>query len=202
MLDIEENKNGLTNLLDSNWNRRRKIIDFGSHLLDFKNFEKLFNILGVIDHIHYGTFNKICERITNEGGDARKLVENLILPGNDNKKKTGRTVRSKILLIDEVDVFFTSSAAVWHDTITKLIDFIWENRGSSLKLKNVKQSNQYNASIKNMLISVQNFLSHGYQVSNDKIGYKEQYGISYNTRYGYNILFAYYHEHEQNKISA
>ncbi|ETO32398.1 hypothetical protein RFI_04716 [Reticulomyxa filosa] len=35
-----------------------------------------------------------------------------------------------------------------------------------------------------------------------KIGYKEQDGISYNIRYGYKTLFAYYHENAQNKISA
>ncbi|ETO33241.1 hypothetical protein RFI_03866 [Reticulomyxa filosa] len=192
---------------------------------DFKSFEQLFNILGVINHIHYGTFGKICERIINEGGDVRKLVENLILPGNDNEeKKSNEVVRSKILLVDEVDVFFNKdfygkcyspAATLRHDTITKLVDFIWKKRGSFLKLKDVKQSNEYKAccnvlkgwdslldeAIKDMLNDVQNFLSHGYQVSNDKIGYKEQDDISYNIRYGYKTLFAYYHEHEQNKIS-
>ncbi|ETO03803.1 hypothetical protein RFI_33599, partial [Reticulomyxa filosa] len=190
------------------------------------SFEKLFNILGVIDHIHYGTFNKICERIINEEGDVRKLVENLILPNNDDEKKADnfvRVTRSKILLIDEVDVFFnkdfygncyTPAAILRHDSITKLVDFIWKNRESSLKLKDVRQSDEYkvccdtlkgwdsllNEAIKDMLNDVQG-LSHGYQVSNDRIGYKEQDGISYNIRYGYKTLFAYYHEHAQNKIS-
>ncbi|ETO08110.1 hypothetical protein RFI_29276 [Reticulomyxa filosa] len=194
---------------------------------DFKSFEPLFNILGVIDFIYYGTFNKICERIINEEGDVRKLVENLILPGNDDEKKVSdvpRVARSKVLLIDEVDVFFSKdfygncyspAATLRHDIITKLIDFIWKKRELFLKLENVKQSNEYKAccnvlkgwdslldeAIKDMLNDVQVFESHGYQVSNDKIGYKEQDGISYNIRYGYKTLFAYYHEHEQNKIS-
>ncbi|ETN99270.1 hypothetical protein RFI_38211, partial [Reticulomyxa filosa] len=52
-----------------------------------------------------------------------------------------------------------------------------------------------------MLSDVQTFDSHGYQVNNDKIGYKEQDSICYNIRYGYKTLFAYYHEHKQKKIS-
>ncbi|ETN97163.1 hypothetical protein RFI_40367 [Reticulomyxa filosa] len=191
---------------------------------DFKSFEQLFNILGVISHIHYGTFNKICERII-EGSAVCKLVENFILPGNDDEKKTVEPIRSKILLIDEVDVFFnknfyggyySAAATLRHDSITKLIDFIWEYRESDLTLEEVKQCNEYKAccnvlkewdslldeAIKDILSDVQNFLSHGYQISNDKIGYKEQDGISYNIRCGYKTLFAYYHEHAQNKIST
>ncbi|ETO21276.1 hypothetical protein RFI_15929, partial [Reticulomyxa filosa] len=248
MLGIEENKTGLTNhLIQIGTGEGKSVIlaitccvlalfgfdvsctSYSEYLSnrDFKSFEQLFDILGVIDHIHYGTFNMICERIINEGGDMRRLVENLILPGNDDEKKVddvSRTVRSKILLIDEVDVFFNKdfygscyspAVTLRHDTITKLIDFIWNNKRSFLKLKDVKQSNEYKAccnilrgwdslldeAIKDMLSAVQNFESHGYQVSNDKIGYKEQDGISYNIRYGYNTLFAYYHENAQNKIS-
>ncbi|ETO04468.1 hypothetical protein RFI_32928, partial [Reticulomyxa filosa] len=50
---------------------------------DFKSFESLFSDLGVIDHIHYSTFNKLCERIINDGGDVRKLVENMIIPDDE-----------------------------------------------------------------------------------------------------------------------
>ncbi|ETO30348.1 hypothetical protein RFI_06774, partial [Reticulomyxa filosa] len=247
MLGVEEKKTGLTNHLIQIGTGEGKSVtlavtccmlalfgfdvscaSYSEYLSnrDFKSFEQLFNILGVIDHIHYGTFNKICERIINEGGDVRKLVENLILPDNEKKSnELERIIRSKILLIDEVDVFFNKdfygscyspAATLRHDAITKLIDFIWKNKNSFLKLKDVKQSNEYKAccnvlkewdslldeAIKDMLSDVQNFLSHGYQVSNDKIGYKEQDSISYNIRYGYKTLFAYYHENAQNKISA
>ncbi|ETO04469.1 hypothetical protein RFI_32929, partial [Reticulomyxa filosa] len=86
----------------------------------------------------------------------------------------------------------------------------------SLKLNYVKKSNEYkeccevlkgwnallDEAIKDMLNDIQKFESHGYQVSNDKIGYKEQDSICYNVRYGYKTLFAYYYEHERNKISG
>ncbi|ETO36876.1 hypothetical protein RFI_00186, partial [Reticulomyxa filosa] len=245
MLGVEEKKTGLTNHLIQIGTGEGKSVtlavtccvlalfgfdvsctSYSEYLSgrDFKSFEQVFNILGVIDHIHYGTFNKICERIINEGGDVRKLVENLIL--SDNEKKSNeveQVIRSKILLIDEVDVFFNKdfygscyspAVTLRHDTITKLIDFIWKNK-ASLKFDDVKRSNEYKAccnilkawdslldeAIKDMLSDIQNFLSHGYQVGNDKIGYKEQDGISYNIRYGYKTLFAYYHENAQNKIS-
>ncbi|ETO33242.1 hypothetical protein RFI_03863 [Reticulomyxa filosa] len=110
---------------------------------------------------------------------------------------------------------YSPAAILRHDTITKLIDYIWNNKSANLKLNNVKQSNEYKAccnilkgwdslldeAIKDMLSDVQDFTSHGYQVSNDKIGYKEQDSICYNIRYGYKTLFAYYHEHAQNNIS-
>ncbi|ETO08176.1 hypothetical protein RFI_29213, partial [Reticulomyxa filosa] len=38
---------------------------------------------------------------------------------------------------------------------------------------------------------VYTFASQSYQVSNDKIRYKDQNSISYNVRYGYKTLFAY-----------
>ncbi len=51
-----------------------------------------------------------------------------------------------------------------------------------------------------MLVDVSNF-NHDYLVQNDRIAYKELDGISFNVVYGYKTLFAYYHEHEQGKIS-
>ncbi|ETO06651.1 hypothetical protein RFI_30741, partial [Reticulomyxa filosa] len=197
---------------------------------DLKSFEPLFNAFGVTDHIHYGTFNQLCERLINDEGDVRKLVEHLLLSGEDRKEEqtffneTARTTCAKILLIDEVDIFFSKefygsfyspAATLRHDIITQLIDFIWSNREPRLTLNKVRGSPVYRAccnilkgwdslldeAIKDMLRDVYTFASHSYQVSNDKIGYKDQDSISYNVRYGYKTLFAYYHEHEQAKIS-
>ncbi|ETO11724.1 hypothetical protein RFI_25651 [Reticulomyxa filosa] len=73
-----------------------------------------------------------------------------------------------------------------------------------LKLKDVKQSNEYKTCC-NVLKGWDSLLDEAIKdmlMSNDKIGYKEQGGISYDIRYGYKTLFACYHEHSQNKISA
>ncbi|ETO33243.1 hypothetical protein RFI_03864 [Reticulomyxa filosa] len=84
MLGIDESKVGLTkNLVQIGTGEGKSVTlavtscvlallgfdvscaSYSEHLSsrDFKSFEQLFNILGVINHIHYGTFNKICERI-------------------------------------------------------------------------------------------------------------------------------------------
>ena len=42
---------------------------------------------------------------------------------------------------------------------------------------------------------------HDYLVKDDKIGYKEQDGLSFGVVYGYKTMFAYFHEHEQKRIS-
>ncbi|CAF3308048.1 unnamed protein product [Rotaria sp. Silwood2] len=52
-----------------------------------------------------------------------------------------------------------------------------------------------------MLSDVNNFESHDYVVSQDKIGYIEQDNIVYNVVYGYKTLFAYHCKHEKGKIS-
>ncbi|ETN99838.1 hypothetical protein RFI_37629, partial [Reticulomyxa filosa] len=115
------------------------------------------------------------------------LVENLIIPDDEKKSvETPRVTRARVLLIDEVDVFFNKefygscyspAATLRHDTITKLINYIWENHESLSRLNDVKQSNEYkaccdalkgwdallNEAIKDMLSDVRTFESHGYQ---------------------------------------
>ncbi|ETO01668.1 hypothetical protein RFI_35772, partial [Reticulomyxa filosa] len=107
MLGIDENKPGLTNNLVQIGTGEGKsvtlavtscvlaLLGFGvscasySEYLscrDFKSFESLFNAFGVVDRIHYGTFNKLYERIINEGGDVRRLVEKLIFSDDEKKE--------------------------------------------------------------------------------------------------------------------
>ena len=90
-------------------------------------------------HIHYGTFNKICEDEINKEGDVRKIVEDLILDGklsNINEQKRS-SIRPRVLLIDEVDVFFSKdfygnsyrpSLNLTDKTIKDLIWYIWKER--------------------------------------------------------------------------
>ena len=124
--------------------------------------------------------------------------------------------RPRILLIDEVDVFFSKDfygnvylpqASLTDPTIEKLIKFIWENRDSNLTLNKVECSDQYKScckhfssweflikeAVKDMLADVKNF-KHDYIVSKDKIAYVEQDGIAYNVVYGYKTLFDAYFE--------
>ena len=52
-----------------------------------------------------------------------------------------------------------------------------------------------------MIAAVKTYQSHSYIVKDDKIAYKEQDTTSSDIVYGYNTLFAYYHEHEAGHIS-
>ncbi|CAF3605157.1 unnamed protein product [Rotaria sp. Silwood1] len=192
---------------------------------DYSAFLSLFNSLDLIDYIHYGTFNKLCEDIINEKGDIRQVVEELILKDlNKAMQNNQEDQRAKILLIDEVDVFFsrefygnvyTPSVKLRDSTISSLVDFIWKERKSTLSLTKIKNTDEYQncckrfpkwellieEAVKDMLFDVNNFESHDYIVNKDRIGYSEQDNTVYNIAYGYKTLFAYHCEHEKDKIS-
>ncbi|CAF3762063.1 unnamed protein product, partial [Rotaria sp. Silwood1] len=192
---------------------------------DYRSFFSLFDSLGVLSNVHYGTFNKLCEYIINEDGDIRQVVEQLIsTDSNQAVEKAKQTKRAKILLIDEVDVFFsrnfygnvyTPSTSLRDPTITALVNHIWAQRKCKLTLNKVKEAQEYKnccaryskwdslmqEAIKDMLADVTSFESHNYIVKDDKIGYIEQDNIIFNVVYGYKTLFAYYLEKERGKIS-
>ena len=52
-----------------------------------------------------------------------------------------------------------------------------------------------------MIEQVRYFKSKDYVVSNNRIGYRELDGISYNTVDGYKTMFLYIYEREQKNIS-
>ena len=157
--------------------------------------------------IIYGTFNKLCEDLINEKGDVRDLVE-AILTGRsiDSIIKTPDN-RPKILLIDEVDVFFSPTfygktydpiALLKDETISKLIRYAWKVRLDPQKLRylNFVQSAEYLAYIKRfdawkelmaesaklMLVELRNFIHpkaiHNYVKTANGIAYTVQDGIS------------------------
>jgi hypothetical protein len=58
-----------------------------------------------------------------------------------------------------------------------------------------------NEACKDMLADLKTFESHDYIAKDDKIGYKEQDNIVFDTSYGYKTLFAYFIEHEKRTLS-
>ncbi|CAF4456988.1 unnamed protein product [Rotaria sp. Silwood2] len=115
---------------------------------DYKGFLPVFESLGVVQYIRYGTFNKLCEDMINRNGNIRQMVEEFILNGSSSAAQSGQRIeRAKILLIDEVDIFFsrdfygnvyTPSASLRDPTITSLISYIWTQRKSNLNLNQIK----------------------------------------------------------------
>ena len=106
---------------------------------DYNAFKKLFDYLNLQSFIHYGIINKVCEDEINKKGDIRKIVEDLICDGklsNSNQQKQGLN-RPRVLLIDEVDVFFSKdfygnsyrpSLNLMDKTIRDLVSHIWKER--------------------------------------------------------------------------
>jgi len=185
---------------------------------DYNSFLLLFEKLDIKNDIHYGTFNVLCERVINEKGDIRKIVSNLISgKGNEANKRKDDPMKPRILLIDEVDVFFskdfygqlyTPSASVYDNSINELMQYIWDSRMNNLTLNYVKNLDQYKKcqeffktwsslleeAVKMMICDVQSFESHGYIVKDNRIAYKEQDNLVYNSVMGYKTFFAYMDE--------
>ena len=82
---------------------------------DYNSFKPLFEFLGLQDHIYYGTFNQMSEIILQKQFDIRQKSVELIkssyqLPGIDKdlqRRREANKSRKSILIIDEVDVFFS-----------------------------------------------------------------------------------------------
>ncbi|KAL4441130.1 hypothetical protein ABPG74_002080 [Tetrahymena malaccensis] len=194
---------------------------------DYSNFLQLFNILGVTPNIKYGIFNKICEQIINENGQIRDLAIEYISNGFSEEKSrvkgSSKEKKPKILLIDEVDVFFSQDfygklynpiARLQDQSILDLAEFIWKKRNNHLPLKSVQETDSYKVciskfknldciideAIKDMISDSKNF-QHNYVVQNRQIGYQEQDSISFDITYGYKTLFAYFYERDQGRVS-
>ena len=128
-----------------------------------------------------------------------------------------------MLLVDEVDVFFskdfygniyTPLARLKDPTIARLAEHIWTNRKNNLSFKRIEQSSEFRAccerykgweflvqeAVRDMLSDIVE-VKHDYIVQFDKIGYKEQDGISFDVVYGYKTMFAYFYEYEQGNLS-
>ncbi|CAF2919583.1 unnamed protein product [Rotaria sp. Silwood2] len=164
---------------------------------DYNGFLKVFDTLGVTQNIRYGIFNKLYEEMIHRNEEIRQSVEQFISNGSNNIVSNSQLIeRAKILLIDEVDVFFsqdfygnvcTPSTSLRDPTITSLTNFIWTQRKSKLNLNQVKATPEYVAcsnrfpnweplileAVKSLIYDVISFESHNYIVKEDKIGYKE-----------------------------
>ena len=194
---------------------------------DFQAFKSLFDVLNLTEKIKYGTFNKICENMINSNGDVRSLVHKIISNDQIEYIKNKNNIASacpRILLIDEVDVFFAKDfygnsynpiMKLTDPTINELIRSIWKERNYSLKFNKVKSFDEFQKcvnrfknwqelieeAVKDMILTLKTFSSHQYIVRDDKIGYKYHDDINFNTSYGYNTIFAYLLENEKGNIS-
>ena len=198
---------------------------------DYNSFSKLFTAFGVYEHITYDTFTELSERYINATGDIRTAVQTILTTPKGSAWNKGPLQsnrgqkRKKVLLIDEVDVFFNKDfygsayrplAKLADPTITELLDTVWKNRATTLNLAKVKAYKEYTAvtnkfpqwaslieeSVKTMVYDLKNFEPNDSKIVGDRIGYKDQDKISFDVFYGYKTIFAYYKANSAGKISA
>ena len=190
---------------------------------DFKDFEPVFKEFGIKHLIHYSTISQMCNRILNQDGNVREFTKNFI-EGNPIAQQGAAVNRpNRILLIDEVDVFFGvdfygncfNPATLYANQHTfALAKFIWTNR-KAIKLEQVLQHSAFLqlktdfpdweklfvSEIMKMIHDVNRVEEFHPSVMNDLVGYKLHDEISTDIAYGYATAFAYFHFHERGDIS-
>lgn len=199
---------------------------------DYSSLEFLFNALDVQAYISYRTLVKLCEEEINMKVNIRETVAAVITgeqsstavaQGNGSSGSLGACPR--VLLVDEVDVFFTKdfygsfynpAVDLRHDKISELIQKIWDAGSSAeLSMETVKGWTVYSqlcavypswtslidASISHMIHDLSEFAGHVYEVLDGRIGYREQDGISFNVSDGYLTIFANIKENKAGRVS-
>jgi len=196
---------------------------------DLESFSPLFAAFGVMDRIHYATLADLAGTLINEEVDIREAT-NLWMQGSwTHTKARNKSTRVKILLIDEVDVFFdrdfygssyNPSTYIRDKDINEIMEYIWKNRTNQAQLVQVRKQPPYirlqekyakflgviSNGVSKMVADVTQFDNPPYVVTQDEtgrsvIGYKEFGSVLTNITYGYKTAFAYLKEMENKTIS-
>lgn len=209
------------------------VVCYSEYLTDRDDyaFRHLFLAFGLSSRIEYGTFVMMSETFINRRGSIRDGLA-AVISGTAIQFEESRNAVGRILLVDEIDVFFNSSlylssycpASLIEGTeVTAFIKVLWSvyKKGdeSALQKGNILRWPVYVAclerykgwefliesSLDELLSGLQLFDKpcHKYHVdwANNRIGYTEFDGINY-AYYSASILFAYFKEHENGKITA
>eukprot|EP00035_Acanthoeca_spectabilis_P015561 m.311601 g.311601 ORF g.311601 m.311601 type:complete len:3639 (+) comp16386_c0_seq3:125-11041(+) len=200
---------------------------------DREAFASLFQLVNVDERIVYGTFDRLCEAVINKDGEVREMAQELIQGASPAKKagafggglKAGPKRSDSlvpVLIVDEVDVFFSQSyygqvyvpaAVIRHQTVNTLVLSIWKLREKKPTVKDIKATTEYKEcvahfgqwsqliveAVGDMLVDVNRFDSAPYVVKKNMIGYKDQDGLVFNKHHRYCTMFAYCYEAEVTK---
>ncbi|KAL4512819.1 hypothetical protein ABPG72_017504 [Tetrahymena utriculariae] len=211
------------------------VICYSSYLSerDYKDFRQLFMSFGVLEKIKYMTFKELCEELIQQNLNnlnIRQITLDLINECKYNIQQSQKISKNKILLIDEIDVFF--NPAYYGQTFNPSVDFInqeveciirqiWQKREqennsivsdiyqtddyTKLVNKYPKFKQLFNRHIQQLALDVKKAENHkqqyDYIVKNNKIGYKQMDSTyCFATSYSYLTLFAYFDENSKGKI--
>jgi len=206
---------------------------------DRKTFEKLFDAFGVHDQVTYCTIAQYSEAKLAEQGDIRRLTEAMLKGSESTAAATLNTSLAsetreghpqEILLLDEVDMFFSPSFyGRTHDQVlqmampeaSELLRYIWQLDIASVKVEEVEASDQFkqlkralqgfsfiaDREVQQMCHDRQSFENerkpYHVDVYGKQIGYKVFGSICYDIIHGYQTAFAYLkEEHRFGKAEA
>lgn len=198
---------------------------------DYGSFAFLFEAFQVKSYITYGTFNQLCEKFLNEQGssDIRSQVSTVLtgsIPGTTASIQV--TGRDRVLLIDEVDVFFSNQflgrvyvplSRIQSDQISSLLRLIWEEGKTrsdhSDLLSSIQATPEYSECLRvhaswtllleeciyNMITDRLSFGSHEYICEEGKIFYFDGDKKTDSKYERFKTIFAYFQEFEQNNVT-
>ena len=196
---------------------------------DWCAVEQIFELFGVKDRVKYDTFTSLSKRLINSVCDVREGTKSFISGGACSNICSGDDRDKKILLIDEVDVFFSkdfygmvysASSHFVNPQVEAIQRLVWKHRALTTReiIGRVKENEAYSqliaackgvvalidAHILCMAEDVKLFESKDqlYQVDKEgKIVYKTHDTTSSNVVYRYKTLFAYFKECERGLVS-
>ena len=196
---------------------------------DYSAFERIFELFGVQDHVKYDTFTSLSKRLINSVCDVREGTRAFLSGGLRAEAGGAGDGRKKILLIDEVDVFFSqdfygavyaASSLFVNPQVEVMQRLVWQLRAqpSGDIVNRVKAHESYaqlasacssampliERHVGCMAEDVKQFDSkdHVYHVDKEgKIAYKTHDTSSSNVVYRYRTLFAYFKERERGAVS-
>jgi hypothetical protein len=192
---------------------------------DFDAFEDLFHVFGVELSIKYSTLDGLVESIINRDADVRDLSTRCIFveQGEKSSRYVAKKELKRILLIDEVDVFFSDSfyGATYNpisefksvETV-EIMTAIWNSRSNKSTLADIQKLSEYaslvakccpeatillDQHIRFMIEDVNKYNDPPYEIvdlegGKKMIGYKQQDSVSYTIKYRYRTAFAYLYE--------
>uniref|UniRef100_A0A7S4GCW1 SecA DEAD-like N-terminal domain-containing protein n=1 Tax=Eutreptiella gymnastica TaxID=73025 RepID=A0A7S4GCW1_9EUGL len=187
---------------------------------DFTDFKVFFKELGVEDRIRYMTFQQLCECHI---GELRKAAVDIVMTGATSVTDNPADRNQRILMIDEVDVFFTrrfygntynAGALLRSPEAAAFIAYVWNNRSQQSE-QDMMHSKEYQdlmdcyPSCPNLirwacsaLVANHSKPTNNAFFQNDRVVYKDKDGnVNPHMVYPNRTVFAYLQGHSTGQIS-
>lgn len=187
----------------------------------------LLKRFGLLERFRYGTFNQVCEDFLNARVNVREQGLAIIRGEPVAVTADSGSGRPRIVIGDEVDVFFDQNfygniyrplAELQDPVVSDLYAYIWANKDnpSAVTAKAVCASaaftnlcgrfpgwdDLFTECVKAMLLDLKGYQDLEYVIEGDRIGYRDQHGLTFERTYRYQTVWQYHHEESEGKITT